>query len=430
MAIAVAALRERIAQLGGLQSTSTRPQRVLPTSKERAAELGFAPEETGSGPAFVRRVSVDLTPYCDRAGAVPTLAVEQLMRLHGHLDQGQDTSRSLDEVAVLDIETTGLRGSGVVAFLVGIGRMVGKRFAVDQVLVVDPSDEAASLVAVAQRLSHCPIVITYNGRGFDVPVLESRSIVNRLNPSYVQPQLHCDLLGPVRRLFRDRLQTCTLRQAEVLLLGFERTDDIPGREAPARYHAWLNGAPSSVLEGIVHHNQIDLCSTYVLAAKVARHVDGELIAPVHPADHYSLGVYLDRSGVADIAHHYLDHALRHSPAPWNRRAGHRLARQLVRRTLPDRVEAERIWRMLWESEPTDLRAARALAISLERRGELSGAAVICDEVGALCRRLSPTIERIRGARACGWAQEWLRRQQRLAVRIDRQRQRVARALFP
>src|ERR1019366_3170464 len=263
----VSALRARLAAMGGLVDLSRPlpPPRVFrseppPPPAERAGALGFVAE----GAVLVRRVRVDLGPFLDRAGADGPAAPPDLVRLLYRLSPDAPAGPFSDgDAMVLDIETLGLRGSGVVPFLVGLGVPRGRFLEIDQYLLADLGGEGPMLDAVAARVGTSRVLLTYNGRGFDIPVLRARCIINRRPADAICPAIHCDLLGPVRRLFRERLGSCTLRQVEVSLLGLVREDDVPGAEAPARFRAWLDGGPPSVLEGVIRHNQLDLCSTVV-----------------------------------------------------------------------------------------------------------------------------------------------------------------------
>lgn len=429
-AAAVAALRERIARLGG-GSNPAAPRPSIPdaaTVAERRGEGaragGFEPQPLGGGVAWVRRVSVDLGPFLERAGAQGPVTAPQLIRL-ALGDPGPHTPRwDASEAAVLDLETLGLRGSGVLAFLAGIGVPRGERLEVDQVLLVDPGAERPALLAALARLAGRRMLVTYNGRSFDVPALRSRLIVNRLDPAQLEAGMHCDVLGPVRRLFRDRLGACTLGRAERDLLGLERRGEVPGSEAPARYRAWLRGAGYEVLEGVVVHNQLDLCATMVLAARVAAHLEGRLVAPVHPADRYRLAVHLERSGVAD-AGGSVDEHLRATVAgahgPWDRHAAHALASRLRRRGGADEVEAVELLGRLWRSRPGDLRAARSLAVSLERLRRHAEALAVSERALATCRGLERgRLAAMRGAPRGGWTADWERRCGRLRTRLAAQ----------
>jgi uncharacterized protein YprB with RNaseH-like and TPR domain len=391
--------------------------------------LGFQPEVTPLGTAWVRRVSVDLGPFLARASAGGPVDAARLVHLGCRAG-----ARIPDDVApdaritVLDIESLGLRGSGVLAFVVGLGVARGDHLDVDQLLVADPGEEAAMLGLLLSRVTAARLLVSYNGRSFDIPMLIARAVINRLSAAVFEERLHSDLLGPVRRLFRDRLGACTLHQAELGLLGFERHDDVPGYEAPARYRAWLRSGDPSVLEGVVRHNELDLCSTMVLAARLADHIDGRLVSPVHPADRYHLAVHLERQAVEETPEMHYRAVFDAAVGPWDRRAGHRLARCLDRtRTADDRRdEVVAIWRRLWSSDLRDLRAARGLAISLERRGALPDALAVSRRALDVSQSLPRWgTGRLRGEPPGGWTAEWHRRVVRLSARVERAEARRA-----
>jgi uncharacterized protein YprB with RNaseH-like and TPR domain len=415
----VAGLREKLARLGGLVSPAAlqrdhpRPWRE-PQPAPR--QPGFEPEENAAGVAWVRRVDVDLHPLLDAAGAcAPAGAAALASLVHGAAEPAAD-----EPLAVLDIESLGLRGSGVLAFLVGVGLQRGAHLEVHQLLLQDPGEEEALLTALLDRLESCAAMVTYNGRTFDIPTLRARCIVNRLDEQRLDARPHVDLLGPVRRLFRERLGSCTLRQAELDLLNMERVDDVPGFEAPARYHAWLRGAAPDVLTGVVRHNQLDLCATAVLGARLVEHVEGEMVQPVHAADRYRLAIHLDRRGAHQRAEHLLRQAVAARAAPWDRRAAHRLALRLRRAGPAGREEALGIWRSLWRGDPGDLRGARSLAVALERCGHLDEALEVSRSALRLCAAMPAWRQAaLRGAPRGGWHADWERRADRLTVRIAR-----------
>jgi hypothetical protein len=269
-------------------------------------------------------------------------------------------------------------------------------------------------MAVAARIGAHRLWLTYNGRSFDIPVLAARCTINRLDPMSVQPRLHGDLLGPVRRLFRDRLGACTLRHAEMSLLNHHRVDDVPGIEAPGRYRAWLRGERASVLTGVLEHNLQDIISTVLVGARLAAHVGGERVRPAHAADPYHLARHLQRHGLADAAEIELRTAVSAGIDPWARHAAHRLAVVLQRRGAMD--EALELWRRLHLDDPRDLRAARGYAIRLERSGDIAGALRACERVRRTRSDLGPWWSRLRGGGEAGGA-EWDRREIRLRRRL-------------
>jgi uncharacterized protein YprB with RNaseH-like and TPR domain len=414
-AATLSALRARIAAMGGSGVARQAPRASVRPVIERAADLGFTVATTALGEVAVRRQRVALNGYLERSGLAHAPSVAEVLALLGHPCAAGDPAWAADEgVGVLDIESLGLHGSGVVAFLVGVGVQRDGVLEAEQYLLVDPEGEAAMLAALARVIDAHRLWLTYNGRSFDIPVLSARCIVNRLDPAHIQPRIHGDLLGPVRRLFRDRLGACTLRHAEMSLLNHHRVDDVPGVEAPGRYRAWLRGAPAAAMAGVLEHNLQDIVSTVVVAARLAAHVSGERVRPAHAADGYHLARHLERRGVGDAAEVELRATINAGVEPWARRAAHLLAVFLQRRGHHD--EACELWARLHAGDPRDLRAARGYAIRLERSGQLQAALEVCATVRGVRGELGPWWPRLRGGGAAGDT-EWGRREQRLRRRL-------------
>ena len=168
----------------------------------------------------------------------------------------------------LDTETTGLAtAAGTVAFLVGVGRWHDDAFEQVQLLLPDHSDEPALLAALSDVLPLDGWLVTYNGRGFDWPLLEARYRMDRRSA----PRLagHLDLLPFVRRVFRHRLEDARLRSVERGLLGVRRVGDVDGWEIPGRYLDFLRGGPADGLADVVRHNERDIASLAGLLGHVA-----------------------------------------------------------------------------------------------------------------------------------------------------------------
>jgi uncharacterized protein len=414
-AATISALRARLSALGAVGVARPATRAAVRDIADRATDLGFAPQPTPRGDVYVRGLAVGLSSFLEGSGLVSMPPTADLLALLGHPCAAAGPAWvSRDGVGVLDIESLGLHGSGVMAFLVGIGIQRAETLDCEQYLLVDPDGEEAMLAAIAARISAHRLWLTYNGRSFDIPVLSARCTINRLDPAGMEPRLHGDLLGPVRRLFRDRLGACTLRHAEMSLLNHHRVDDTPGFEAPARYRSWLRGAPAPVLAGVVAHNLQDIISTVVVGARLAAHVSGERVRPPHAADAYHLARHLERHGVADAAEVELRATVAAAVEPWARSAGHRLAIALQRRGAI--AEAIDVWRRLHDSDRRDLRAARGYAIRLERSGDLAAALDVCVGVRRIREEMGPWWDRLRGGGPAG-AEEWDRRERRLRRRL-------------
>ena len=165
----------------------------------------------------------------------------------------------------LDTETTGLAtAAGTVAFLIGLGWWAGDRFRQVQLLLPDHADEGALLDELARHIPLDAWLVTYNGRGFDWPLLVARyRLARRAAPVH---DGHLDLLPVVRRLFRHRMDDARLQTVERALLGVERHDDVDGWEIPGRYLGFLRGGPAEPLAAVVRHNDEDVRSLARLIA--------------------------------------------------------------------------------------------------------------------------------------------------------------------
>ncbi len=165
----------------------------------------------------------------------------------------------------LDTETTGLAtAAGTVAFLIGLGWWRGDRFRQVQLLLPDHADERALLDELARHIPDDAWLVTYNGRGFDWPLLVARyRMARRPAPAH---DGHLDLLPIVRRLFRHRMDDARLQTVERSLLGVERHDDVDGWEIPGRYLGFLRGGPAEPLAAVVRHNDEDVRSLARLIA--------------------------------------------------------------------------------------------------------------------------------------------------------------------
>ena len=165
----------------------------------------------------------------------------------------------------LDTETTGLAtAAGTVAFLIGLGWWAGATFRQVQILLPDHADEGALLDELARHVPAAAWLVTYNGRGFDWPLLVARyRMARRAAPTH---DGHLDLLPIVRRLFRHRMDDARLRTVERSLLGLVRHDDVDGWDIPARYLGFLRGGPAHPLRAVVRHNDEDVRSLARLLA--------------------------------------------------------------------------------------------------------------------------------------------------------------------
>lgn len=203
-------------------------------------------------------------------------------------------------VLYVDLETTGLSGgAGTVPFLVGCAWADGEGVHVRQFFLPSFSAERALLSAVADLVGEGDCLVTFNGRTFDVPVIEVRGAFHRMAvPLCDLP--HLDLLPAARRLWRtvslagDR--SCRLMALEEALVGLAREGDVPGWEIPGRYFAFIRGGDASGLAAVFHHNRFDLLTLAALTARARYLVHRGVEAPASAGERLGLARLYQRAG--------------------------------------------------------------------------------------------------------------------------------------
>jgi len=205
----------------------------------------------------------------------------------------------------LDTETSGLAGgTGTVAWMVGTARFEAAGLRLRQWLITGFGGEPALLRELAAALSEAPLVITYNGGSFDLPLLRDRTRLV-LQATMAEPAGHRDLLHDVRRLFARRWPDCRLASAEARLLARPRTEDLPGAEAPGVWRSLLAGDPGSALHGVLEHNGEDL----ITLARLLPALAGAYADPArHGADSCGAAAGWLRSGEREAARRALERA--------------------------------------------------------------------------------------------------------------------------
>jgi uncharacterized protein YprB with RNaseH-like and TPR domain len=304
-------LRDRIARI--VARAPAQPPRADPTR----GELPFLVEHTDRGPLYVRRERV--VPAA-RVGRVPLVSARDadsallaLLALDPAI-AACDPRRAL----FLDTETTGLAGgTGTVPFLLGMAWYDAEAgvFVAEQVLLRRLGEEAPILDRLTARLAEASMIVTYNGKAFDMPLLRTRYVMNRL-PAPVEPP-HLDLVHVARRIHRRRLRSCTLIAVENDVLGRARVDDVAGGDIVATYMHFLRTGDDEALLGVVEHNLADVLAMVALvglygerlsAAYAPSGLDGVDLASVartlHRAGAHALAaecadVAVDRGGGAE-----------------------------------------------------------------------------------------------------------------------------------
>ena len=393
-------LRE-ILKTGSQQSRSLDPRPIearTPDYVTPRRELTYEPLSAEGEPVSALRAWVDLPGA--RSLATPFGPVCVVERAYGadtwHGRVRVDEGRLLDPAALVtlrgrpfdalipagatpmfvDLETTGLSGgAGTVAFLVGLGFYddLGA-FRTRQFFLPGFAGERAMLHAVAEAIADVPIVVTYNGGSFDLPVMETRWLFHRLVPA-LENRPHLDMLPPARRLWKEQLgggeRSCRLVSLEQSLLGSVRVGDVPGFEIPARYFEFVRTGDAAPLEPVLEHNRLDLLSLAILLARAQRLV---LDGPGSASDArecLAVGRVYERAGRPEDAEAAYRAAAEH---PVTDRATVELAWLSLARLLRRRrrfSDAALAWRMLVMA--SDRRSARhaeaveALAVHHEHR---------------------------------------------------------------
>lgn len=313
----------------------------------------------------------------------------------------------------LDTETTGLAGgTGTLAFLVGVGWFEADgRFLVRQLFARSFEEERAVLAALQKIAASKRYLVTFNGKSFDINLLATRYILNRLdNPLTALP--HLDLLHPARRLFGHRISNSRLITLEEALLKFYREDDLPGSEVPMRYFNWLRSRDPHPLLDVFRHNRLDITALAALTV----HLAGIFNSNGH-CSHYdpsdlcaAARLFLDRGRQLSACSLYED-ASRSASRTASLEA--RQALSLIHKKNSQWEKAVILWEDLLKENPNDLFAAEELAKWHEHRtGNLERALQLVD---GIMKTSPPMPEQQKDA--------WRHRFSRLQTRCEKAKQR-------
>ncbi|HEV3330127.1 MAG TPA: ribonuclease H-like domain-containing protein [Bryobacteraceae bacterium] len=339
-------------------------------------------------------------------------------RRHGSIDIGDlvglppDLLASLSDGAIasahparwafLDTETTGLAGgTGTYAFLIGVGSIDAEGFRLRQFFMRDYGEEPSLLARLAEYLAQFDVLITYNGKAYDQPLLETRFRMARARHPFARLE-HLDLLFGARRLWKLRLESCRLVDLESQILGVERQGDLPGAMIPYYYFDYLRTQQAMRLVPIFHHNALDILSLACLTAIVPLAFRSpEETAFHHGADMIGLARWLLKAG-------HLDQAVR-------------LLRRAVDLGLPDDL----LFRTLWDVAALEKRLDRPeAALSVIRDLAASRNPFRARALEELAkhyehreRDFAAALETTRSALSLADTPRLRRREQRLSVRL-------------
>ncbi len=266
----------------------------------------------------------------------------------------------------LDTETTGLAGgTGTMAFLIGLGWFEEGNFHVRQIFARDFGEEKAALAHLSDIAGRKKFLITFNGKAFDINLLVTRFVMNRL-PGKLSLFPHLDLLHPSRRILGHRLVNCRLATIEMEILGVKREGDIPGWEIPQRYFNWLKRRDPCVLKDIFDHNRLDVISMATLTAHLTEILTAQSIERFTPTDDYLAAARIllnhhDREGADKILNTFSGQIYTESSFVTRKKLA-----KIYKRT--GRInEAVQIWLEIAALQPLDFYAVSELAKWLEHR---------------------------------------------------------------
>ena len=401
-----ARLRDIVRREGGAPAPAagaTAPVRELTYVPDVAAigDEGSVAERMGGTPVDAAGACVCLDRRYDADRSHGRVRVERCRPDATHpIDLFDARVRRADDwerrVVFFDIETTGLSGgAGTLAFLVGCGWFDDDgAFLVRQFFLAGPAGEQPMLEALARVFDEASLLVTFNGRTFDVPFMETRWAFHRSSaPTDDLP--HFDMLPPARRLWGQRdlarpdSEGCSLTALERRVLGFHRHDDVPGFEIPARYFQFLRTGETRLIDGILEHNRHDLLSLAAVMSHALWLAREGPAACREPAEQLALGQIYERASLLDEAAGAYETAIAMGDADIKRPALARLARLHRRAGRYD--EAARAWQAILDLAPRSRRtltsferqAAEALAIHHEHRArDLERARGYAEALGA------------------------------------------------
>jgi hypothetical protein len=288
-------LRQQLQRLGVVKGLKGLQPAPPPPSAEpsRSSSTALPGDEiiTEHGPLWVeKRVYPSFHPHGRYTlGEMQRLPVEALP-FFGVPDLGA-------RPAFLDTETTGLAGgAGTLVFLTGIGVWADDALTLHLVFLRSPDEELAAMHYIEDVLAGATGIVSFNGNGFDLPLLESRFILNRMAPSW-RALPHLDLLTVARQLWRDHLESRRLGVLETEILRVQRAEvDIESSLIPWLYRQYLDTGDTDDMVRVFYHNRIDVLSLVSLLVHVTRMVASPAQMALAPGEWAGVGRVFDRAG--------------------------------------------------------------------------------------------------------------------------------------
>ncbi len=307
----------------------------------------------------------------------------------------------LSSAVFLDLETTGLAGgTGTVPFLVGLAYYRDERFKVTQFFLNEMAEEDRLVRELAQFIQDMGFksIVTYNGKAFDMPLVETRFALHRMTcPLRGLP--HLDFLFSARSLWKHKYDSCRLFHLAQQIVQAERSEDIPSSEIPLRYFQYIRSGDFSLIEPIIYHNQEDLLSLLgvVVAGSVLVERNRETAerGEGDPMDLFGVAKLFERAGDATTSAALLEKAL----------AGGRglsaEASQAARKTLSHHFKKNKnwdkalpFWQEMASGEEVDCDCFRELSMYFEHTARDYDEAIrVATEGLAVSKGKSPAAEK-------------------------------------
>lgn len=383
----MAGLRDKLRRLTPAAPAAA-PAARPPTAGMTLHSERFAPEDPWGYPA-ADLAGVDLNSLC-------------------RFCCGRGVDSQWDRVAFIDTETTGLAGSATAVFLLGIGRLdPDGGLTVRQAFMEDYDGEEALMDFLEQQLADVEVIVSFNGKSFDVPQLKTRQILLGRRGYDWDRLVHMDLLHPARAVWKLRLARSNLTHLERALLGVAREGDVDGAEIPGRYFAYLQDRDFAPMAEILQHNRWDIRALVALCVRLGRALQ-DPGTETYPEDLYSLGRAMGRrKRFEDAADCYLL-AQRGSVT-----GAARLELSLIYKRQGAYEQAARLWRQMIQSAQGGLAPYEELAKYYEHRLKDP------DRALAVTNQALRLIARVGGGQTAALD----RRKARLEEKLTRQREK-------
>ena len=321
-------------------------------------------EKTTAGDCFVVRkhLPLDLLHGDNDLSRLPDVEIfESLRSLDGI------SKVPIEQYLFIDTETTGLSGgAGTYVFLAGAAKYEKDGIHFAQFFLQDPSAESCQLAALEDFCANSKVVVSYNGKSFDLPRIKNRYLFHGWPPPF-QDIYHLDLLHIVRRLWKTQLPTCSLGDIEYHLLGIQRdSHDIPGWQVSEKFFEYLQSGDPVPLEGVFYHNEVDVISLISLLVYITKRLSTPLLdSYLDRKDLVPIGRYLSDLNKTDLAIEVLSKALQNKSLPFEENLVGAKSLALIYKRANEYEFAVPLWEL--SADHNDLQSKIELAMYYEHK---------------------------------------------------------------